>query len=169
MASKSVGETGKVIGVDMTMEMILKARNNAKKGHYSNTEFRLGEIEQLPVDNATIDVIISNCVINLSPEKDKVFNEAYRVLKPGGRLAISDIVATAEFPDEFKNDISFICGCMSGASSIKGIQTLLSSAGFSEISIKSKDESREFIKEWRPESGIEDYIISATIEAVKRY
>ncbi len=168
LASKSVGETGKVIGVDMTMEMISKAKNNAKKGHYSNTEFRLGEIEQLPVVNESIDVIISNCVINLSPEKDKVFNEAYRVLKPGGRLAISDIVATAEFPDEFKNDVSFICACMSGASSIKAIQTLLSNAGFSEIRIESKDKSREFIKEWRPESGIEDYIISATIEAVKR-
>ncbi|MBG7631782.1 MAG: methyltransferase domain-containing protein, partial [Bacteroidetes bacterium] len=140
-----------------------------KKGHYSNTEFRLGEIEQLPVVDESIDVIISNCVINLSPEKDKVFNEAYRVLKPGGRLAISDIVATAEFPDKFKNDISFICGCMSGASSIKGLQTLLSNAGFLEIKIESKDKSREFIKEWRPESGIEDYIISATIEAVKRY
>ena len=168
LASKSVGERGKVIGVDMTAEMISKARNNAKKGHYNNTEFRLGEIEHLPVADATIDVIISNCVINLSPEKGKVFNEAYRVLKPGGRLAISDIAATAEFPDEFRNDISLICGCMSGASSIEVIQTLLSNAGFSEIRIESKSKSREFIKDWRPETGIENYIISATIEAVKK-
>jgi len=168
LASKSVGEKGKVIGVDMTAEMISKARKNAKKGGYSNTEFLLGEIEHLPVADATIDVIISNCVINLSPEKEKVFNEAFRVLKLGGRLAISDIVTIAEFPDEYKNDVSLICGCMSGASSIKTIQTFLHNAGFSEIKIESKDKSREFIKDWRPESGIEDYIISATIEAVKK-
>lgn len=168
LASKSVGETGKVIGVDMTAEMISKARNNAKKGNYTNTEFRLGEIEYLPVADATIDVIISNCVINLSPEKEKVFNEAYRVLKPGGRLAISDIVATAEFPDEFKNDVSLICGCMSGASSTELIQTLLRNSGFSEIRIETKSKSKEFIKYWRPETGIENYIVSATIEAVKK-
>ncbi len=168
LASKNVGAKGKVIGVDMTQEMISKARNNAKKGDYSNTEFRLGEIEHLPVADETIDVIISNCVINLSPEKEKVFNEAFRVLKPGGRLAISDIVAIAEFTDEYINDISLICGCMSGASSIEVLQTFLHNAGFSEIKIESKDKSREFIKDWRPESGIEDYIISATIEAVKK-
>ncbi len=168
LASKSVGETGKVIGVDMTPEMISKSRNNAKKGSYINTEFRLGEIEHLPVADATIDVIISNCVINLSPEKEKVFVEAFRVLKPGGRLAISDIVATVEFPDEYKNDVSLICGCMSGASSIADLQTLISNAGFSEIRIESKDKSREFIKDWRPGTGIENYIESATIEAVKK-
>lgn len=168
LASKSVGKTGKVIGVDMTVEMISKSRNNADKGGYNNTEFRLGEIECLPVADETIDVIISNCVINLSPEKEKVFNEAYRVLKSGGRLAISDIVAIAEFPDELKDDISLICGCMSGASSIQVLKTLLISAGFTEIKIESKDKSREFIKDWRPELGIEDYIISATIEAIKK-
>jgi len=168
LASNSVGEKGKVIGVDMTAEMISKARNNAKKGGYSNTTFRLGVIEQLPVADSTIDVIISNCVINLSPEKEKVFNEAFRVLKPGGRLAISDIVAIAELPDEYKNDISLICGCISGALSIEVLQTFLHNAGFSEIKIESKDKSREFIKDWRPESGIEDYITSATIAAFKK-
>lgn len=168
LASKSVGNTGKVIGVDMTPEMILKAKNNAKKGNYRNTEFLLGEIENLPVSDATIDVIISNCVINLSPEKEKVFSEAYRVLKPGGRLAISDIVATTDFPDEFKNDISLICGCMSGASLITELETIMDNVGFSDIRIESKDKSRDFIKDWRPESGIENYIISATIEAVKK-
>jgi SAM-dependent methyltransferase len=168
LASKSVGETGKVIGVDMTAEMISKARNNAKKGDYNNTEFRLGEIEHLPVADATIDVIISNCVINLSPEKDKVFEEAFRVLKPGGRLAISDIISTAELPDVVKNDVSNIGGCISGASSIELIHTLLNNAGFSKIKIESKDQSREFIKDWRPGTGIEDFIISATIEAVKQ-
>ena len=168
LASKSVGVAGKVIGVDMTPEMISKARDNAKKGNYNNTEFRLGEIEHLPVADATIDVIISNCVINLSPEKEHVFKEAFRVLKADGRLAIADIVATTEFPEEFKNDVSLICGCMSGASSIKELQTILSNVGFSEIRIEPNDKSKEFIKDWRPETGIENYIVSATIEAVKR-
>lgn len=167
LASKSVGKLGQVIGVDMTPEMISKARNNAKKGNYTNIDFRLGEIEHLPVADTTIDIIISNCVINLSPEKEQVFNEAYRVLKPGGRLAISDIVATAEFPDELKNDLSLICGCMTGASSIAILHTLLSKAGFTEIRIKSKPKSKEFIKDWKPETNIENYIIAANIEAIK--
>jgi SAM-dependent methyltransferase len=167
LASKSVGETGKVIGIDMTAEMISKARENAKKGDYYNTEFRLGEIEHLPVEDASIDVIISNCVINLSPEKEKVFNEAFRVLKPGGRFAITDIVTIAELPEEIKNDATNIGGCISGASTIELIHTLLKNAGFSKICIESNDKSREFIKEWRPGSKLEDFIISATIEAVK--
>ena len=168
LAAKSVGETGKVIGVDMTPEMISKARNNAEKGSYTNTEFRLGDIEHLPVANTTIDVIISNCVINLSPEKEKVFNEAYRVLKQGGRLAISDIVSTVDLPNKLKNDVSLHCGCMAGASSITEIHTLLVNAGFSEIKIEPKDKSREFIKDWAPNTGIENYLVSATIEAVKK-
>lgn len=168
LASKSVGNTGKVIGVDMTPEMISKAKNNAKKGNYDNTEFLLGEIENLPISDETIDIIISNCVINLSPEKEKVFSEAYRVLKSGGRLAISDIVATAEFPDALKNDMSLICGCMSGASLISELKSIMDKVGFSEIRIESKNKSREFIKDWRPKSGIENYIISANIEALKK-
>ncbi|PCI34793.1 MAG: arsenite S-adenosylmethyltransferase [Flavobacteriaceae bacterium] len=168
LAAKSVGETGKVIGIDMTIEMVLKARNNAKKGAYVNTEFKLGEIEQLPIPDATVDVIISNCVINLSPQKEKVFKEAYRVLKPGGRLAISDIVATAEFPEELKNDISMICGCMTGASSLKKLKFLIYKAGFTDVKITSNSKSRDFIKDWRPESGIENFIVSATIEAFKK-
>jgi SAM-dependent methyltransferase len=167
LASKNVGETGKVIGVDMTPEMIAKARKNALKGDYKNTEFRLGEIEHLPVADETIDVIISNCVINLSPEKEKVFKEAYRVLKPGGRLAISDIVSIKELPEKIKNDMSNIGGCISGANTIDYIRTLLENSGFTKIKIESKDKSREFIKDWRPGSDLEDYIISATIEAIK--
>jgi len=149
-------------------KMISKARSNAKKGLYNNTEFRLGEIEHLPVADASIDVIISNCVINLSSEKEKVFNEAFRVLKPGGRLAISDIVATSEFPEVIKNNVRLICSCISGATSVEKLETILYKAGFSEIRIKLKDKSKEFIKDWSSENGIENFIISSTIEAVKK-
>jgi arsenite methyltransferase len=169
LAAKSVGDKGQVIGVDMTPEMISKARVNGEKGNYANTEFRLGEIEHLPIADATIDVIISNCVINLSPEKDKVFNDAFRTLKPGGRLAISDVVSMVDLPDKFKNDLPLHCGCMAGASSINELKGLLNNAGFSEIRIEPKDKSREFIKDWAPGTGIENYIVSATIEAVKKY
>jgi arsenite methyltransferase len=169
LASKSVGETGKVVGVDMTPEMISRARNNAEKGNYNNTEFRLGEIEHLPVADSTIDVIISNCVINLSPEKEKVFVEAFRVLKPGGKLAISDIVLFKSLPDDLKYDPSLYSGCVSGASSIEDLKNILSDSGFIEIIIKPKYESREFIKDWAPGREIENYIVSATIEAIKKY
>ena len=167
LASKSVGVRGKVIGVDMTAEMIAKARSIAEDGDYSNTEFRLGEIENLPVADATVDVIISNCVINLSPEKEKVFFEAYRVLKSGGRLAVSDIVSTVDLPDKIRNDLSLYSGCMAGATSIREINRLLEKAGFKEISIEPKDKSREFIKDWAPNKGIENYVVSADIKAVK--
>ena len=168
LASKSVGETGTVIGVDMTPEMISLSRNNAEKGNYNNTEFRLGEIEHLPVADSTIDVIISNCVINLSPEKEQVFAEAYRVLKSGGKLAISDIVIFNNMPDELKNDPSLYSGCVSGASSIEELKNVLGNSGFVEIKIEPKFKSREFIKDWAPGREIEDYIVSATIEAVKK-
>ena len=153
----------------MTPEMISKARENAENGEFTNVDFRLGEIENLPVADSTVDVIISNCVINLSPEKEKVFSEAFRVLKPGGRLAISDIVSSVELPDEIRNDLSLYSGCMAGASSIDALQTLLNNAGFSEIKIEPKDKSREFIKDWAPGKGIENYVISANIEAVKKH
>ena len=167
LAVQEVGESGAVIGVDMTPEMVSKARANTEKTGYTNVDFRLGEIENLPVSDSLIDVIISNCVINLSPEKTRVFQESYRVLKPGGRLAISDIVATAELPDKLKGDMAMFTGCMSGASSITEIETMLKDAGFEAIAIKPKDESREFIRNWVPESKIEDYVVSATIEAIK--
>ncbi len=167
LAVPEVGESGKVIGVDMTPEMVSKARKNTDIAGYNNVEFRLGEIENLPVANSVVDVIISNCVINLSPEKARVFQESFRVLKPGGRLAISDVVSTAELPEELKNDMALFTGCMSGALSIQDIENMLDKAGFGEIEIKPKDESREFIRNWVPDSNIEDYVISATIEAIK--
>lgn len=167
LAARAVGEQGKVIGVDMTPEMIAKARANAQKGGYANVEFRHGQIENLPVDDNSIDAIISNCVINLSPEKARVFADAFRVLKPGGRLAISDIVASAELPAEARQDLALYTGCMAGASSIDALETMMRDAGFSEIAIRPKDESREFIRTWAPGRGIEDYVVSATIEARK--
>ncbi len=167
LAVKEVGESGQVIGVDMTAEMVSKSRANADKAGYPNVDFRLGEIENLPVADGMVDVIISNCVINLSPEKSKVFQESFRVLKPGGRLAISDVVATAELPEHLKNDMALFTGCMSGASSISNIEKMLKAVGFDAIEIKPKDESKEFIRNWAPNSKIEDYVISATIEAIK--
>lgn len=168
LASKSVGDTGKVIGVDMTPEMILLARNNAKKGNYINTEFRLGEIEHLPIADSIIDVIISNCVINLSPEKEKVFAEAFRVLKPCGKLAISDIVLFKPLTDDLKYDPSLFSGCVSGASSIEELKNILNNSGFNKIKIQPKYKSREFIKDWAPGKEVENFIVSATIEAVKK-
>jgi arsenite methyltransferase len=168
LASRQVGETGHVLGVDMTPEMVSRARDNAIKGNFSNTEFRLGEIEHLPVADNTVNVIISNCVINLSPDKQQVFLEAFRVLQSGGRLAISDIVTTTELPPEIKNDMhELYSGCISGASSIADLQEILETSGFINISIQPKDESKSFIKDWVPGSNIENYIVSSVIKATK--
>lgn len=167
LAARQVGDSGLVIGVDMTPDMLSKARANAAKGGYANTEFRLGEIEHLPVADATVDVIISNCVINLSPDKAQVFRDAFRVLKCGGRLAISDIVATAVLPEEAKLDLALYTGCMAGASLIGELEAMMKSAGFDQVRITPKDESRAFIREWAPGRKIEDFVVSANIEAVK--
>jgi SAM-dependent methyltransferase len=167
LAARQVGPGGMVIGVDMTPDMISKARENARKGSNDNVEFRLGEIEYLPVADGIVDVIISNCVINLSTDKPAVFREAYRTLKPGGRLAISDVVATAELPEEIKNDLKLYSACVSGASTISNLENILVEIGFTEIKIEPKDESREFIREWAPEIPLEEYVQSATIEARK--
>jgi len=168
LAAKSVGPTGRVIGVDMTPDMITKARENKTKGNYDNVEFRLGEIENLPLPDGSVDVIISNCVINLSPDKSRVFREAFRVLKPGGRLTISDILATAPLPAHIRSDLELLAGCVSGASPIEEVKSYLATAGFSDIEIKPKPQSRDFIREWFPDRGIEDYITSAIVEAVKK-
>jgi len=167
LAAREVGQTGHVIGIDMTPAMISKARNNAEKGGFTQVEFRLGEIEHLPVADNTADIIISNCVINLSPFKAQVFTDAFRVLNPGGRLAISDVVATAEMPEDMKNDPMLHAGCMAGASLVDDLETMMKEAGFEKICIVPKDESREFIRDWAPGRGVEDYVVSAYIEAVK--
>lgn len=168
LASRQVGPDGRILGVDMTPEMVSRARHNAIKGNFSNTEFRLGEIEHLPVADNTVNVIISNCVINLSPDKQQVFHEAFRVLQPGGRLAISDIVTTAELPPEIKNDMNELySGCISGASFITDLEAMLTQSGFTNISIEPKDESKAFIKDWIPGADIDNYIVSAVIKATK--
>jgi len=135
LAANKVGKSGKVIGVDMTSEMIEKARLNARKGKYANVEFRLGEIENLPAADNSVDVIISNCVINLSPDKENVFKEAFRVLKPGGRLMISDLALLKELPDFVKNSLEAYVGCISGAIlKDKYIETI-KAAGFQQVKI----------------------------------
>jgi len=167
LAARQVGETGRVIGVDMTPAMVSKARANAQAGGYRNVEFRLGEIEHLPVADGTVDVIISNCVINLSSDKAQVFADAWRVLKPGGRLAISDVVATAELPEAIRQDLALYTGCMAGASPLSDLESMLTASGFSQIRITPKDESRSFIRDWAPGTDVADYVVSANIEAIK--
>jgi len=167
LAAQQVGVEGHVIGVDMTPEMVSKARVNVDMAGIRNVEFRLGEIEHLPVADASVDVILSNCVINLSPDKAQVFREAYRVLKPGGRLAISDVVATAPIPDALRHDEALWGGCVSGAQEIGKLEEMLNAIGFQEVRVTPKAESREFIREWVPGKSIEEYVVSATIEAMK--
>ena len=167
LAARSVGPGGHVIGVDMTPEMLTKARANAAKSGATNTEFRLGQIENLPVADNSVDVIISNCVINLSPDKPRVFGEAFRVLKPGGRLAVADIVRTAELPAELAGDLAALCGCVAGAASVDELKKMIENAGFEDIRILPKDASREFIRDWIPGRNAADFVVSATIEALK--
>ncbi len=135
LAADKVGESGRIIGVDMTPEMIEKARENAERGSYGNVEFRLGEIESLPVADNSVDVVISNCVINLAPDKRRVFTEAFRVLKPGGRLMVSDIVLLKELPDFIKNSIEAYIGCLSGAIMKDEYIEAIRATGFQEVRI----------------------------------
>lgn len=167
LAAKQVGPAGTVIGVDMTGEMVERARENAKKTATTNVEFRLGEIEHLPVADETVDVILSNCVINLSPDKRAVFRDAFRVLKRGGRLAISDIVATAPLPEEVRNNVELHVGCTAGAATTDEVRSMLTDAGFTEIRVTPKEESRTLIDAWLPGNNLADYVVSATIEAVR--
>ena len=167
LASRSVGPTGRVIGVDMTLEMLTKARANAARASAANVEFRLGQIEQLPVADNSVDAIISNCVINLSPDKPQVFREAFRVLKPGGRVAVADIVRTAELPPEIATDLAALCGCVAGAASVDELEKILRDSGFEQIRIQPKDVSKEFIRTWTTGRNAADYVASSTIEAVK--
>jgi arsenite methyltransferase len=167
LAARQVGPTGRVVGVDMTPAMVTKARNNAAKAGFTNVDFRLGEIEHLPIEDASIDVIMSNCVINLSPDKAAVFAEAFRVLAPSGRLAISDVVALAPLPESLAADVAAYTGCIAGAAVVSDLERMLTGAGFSEVRIAIKEGSRAIVGEWLPGRGAEDYVASATIEAVK--
>jgi SAM-dependent methyltransferase len=169
LAAKQVGENGKVIGVDMTPDMLTTARLNAEKIGAKNVEFRLGEIEHLPVADSSVDIIMSNCVINLSPDKLSVYRDAFRVLKPGGRLAIADIVATAPLPEKVQKDLALVAACVGGAATIDDTKEMLEEAGFVEIKVKPKDKSRELIRAWDPSKSDNagDYVVSAYIEAVK--
>ena len=165
LAARQVGPDGRVIGVDMTHEMLSKARGNAGKVGAANVEFRLGEIEHLPIADGTADVVMSNCVVNLAPDKAQVFREAFRVLRPGGRLAISDVVNLAPLPPELAQDRGLICGCVVGAAAPAAIEAWLADAGFADIRVAIKPESREMIEGWAPGRGVADYVVSATIQA----
>ncbi|MGD9182025.1 MAG: arsenite methyltransferase [Desulfobacterales bacterium] len=169
LAAKQVGETGQVIGVDMTPEMITKARINAEKMGTKNVEFRLGEIEHLPVADNSADLIMSNCVINLSPDKLSVYRESYRILKPGGRLSISDVLATAKLPDEVQKNLALVAACVGGAATFEDTEKILKEAGFQNIKIEANDNSRNLIRKWDPDKSENavDYVVSAYIEAIK--
>lgn len=146
LAADKVGKNGMVIGIDMTPEMLEKARANAVKGNYSNVEFRLGEIEHLPVADNSVDVVISNCVINLSPDKQSVFKEAFRVLKPGGRIMVSDVVLSKELPDLIKDSVDAYVGCIAGAITKEEYLKTIVDAGFSKVGIVN--ETSIPVEEW---------------------
>src|SRR5215472_16625930 len=167
LAAQQVGATGRVIGVDMTHEMLKKARDNADRVGAANVEFRLGELEHLPIADDTADVVISNCVVNLVPDKQQVFREAFRVLKPGGRLAVSDIVNTAPLSAELQSDPALLCGCVAGAAPADHVENWLATAGFVDVRVTPKPESRELIKTWAPGRNLENHIVSAMVEARK--
>jgi SAM-dependent methyltransferase len=167
LAARQVGPDGRVIGVDMTPEMVAKARDNARRVEARNVEFRLGEIERLPVENASVDVILSNCVVNLSPDKPSVFREAFRVLKAGGRVAISDIVTTGELPAALRDDIAALTGCISGAASVSDLEAMLQAAGFVDVRVLPRPDSAAIVQTCFPEVDLAGAVASATIEARK--
>jgi arsenite methyltransferase len=167
LAARQVGETGHVIGVDMTHKMLKEARDNAAFIGAGNVEFRLGELEHLPLADKTADVVISNCVINLVPDKAQVFREAFRVLKPGGRLAVSDVINIVPLPAELRADPALLCGCVAGAAPAERIEAWLSEAGFVDVRVAPNFESRKMVESWASGRGIENYIASAMVEARK--
>lgn len=167
LAARQVGPEGRVIGVDMTHEMLAKARANAANLGLDNVEFRLGEIEHLPVADNSVDVVISNCVINLSPDKPQVLREAFRVLRSGGRIAVSDVVMLKPLTPQLAEVKELYSGCVGGAATVAALQDWLAEVGFIHIHIEPKPESRALIAEWAPGLGVEDYVASATIQARK--
>ena len=167
LAARQVGAAGHVIGVDMTHEMLAKARANAAKLGAANVEFRLGEIEHLPIADNTADVILSNCVINLVPDKAQVFREAFRILRPGGRLAISDVVNIKPLTPDLAADPALVCGCVAGAAPATQVELWLQAAGFRDVRVTVKQESRDLVASWAPGRGIEDHVASAIVEARK--
>lgn len=168
LAARNVGSQGKVIGIDMTAHMIRKAIRNAKQGHYNNIDFYQAEIEHLPFPAESVDVIISNCVINLSQDKFQVFKEAYRVLKPGGRLAISDVMASSALPEEVLADLSLHSACIAGVMHPDQLNQYLQDAGFRQIALLSHDHSKEFVSTWSAEIKPEAFIQSTYIKAQKQ-
>ncbi len=167
LAAEMVGKSGRVIGVDMTPEMITKARENAIKGDHRNVEFRLGEIENLPVADNTIDAIISNCVINLAPDKGRVFSEAYRVLRPGGRITVSDIVSRHELPEEVQKDLNAWAGCVAGAMVKQAYLDVISAAGFTDVSIEAETAASGLYGSENSEQNPAIDLLSITVRAVK--
>ncbi|MBI4698212.1 MAG: arsenite methyltransferase [Nitrospirae bacterium] len=180
LAADKVGSSGKIIGVDMTAQMIEKARDNAKKNRIKNVEFRIGEIEDLPVADNSVDAVISNCVINLSPDKQKVFHEIYRVLKPGGRVAISDIALNKKLPDKVRESINAYVGCVSGAILVDEYERTVRSSGLKDIKITSKGTTscidpdtkdpigRAILDNLEDGQSLEEYVVSINIEARKQ-
>jgi len=170
LAAREVGPGGRVLGVDMTSAMILRARENAVKGNYANVEFRLGEIEALPVADATVDVIISNCVINLSPDKPRVFREALRVLRPGGRMVVSDLVLTRALPDVVRTSVEAYVGCVAGASMKEDYLGTMVDAGFDAVEIVEEvtyGAGPELLPGVVSEAGAWDAIRSVKVRATK--
>jgi arsenite methyltransferase len=175
LAARQLAGTGRVIGVDMTAAMVTKARANARKGGYQNpprvgrtaVEFRLGEIEALPVADASVDIVMSNCVINLSPEKPRVFREAFRVLKPGGRLAIADVVATRPVPEAIRAKLGSVGACVGGAALVGDLRAMLAEAGFVRIEIAPRESSRATINQWTEDETAGEFVVSALVTAYK--
>jgi SAM-dependent methyltransferase len=167
LSAQRVGKTGRVIGVDMTPEMVAKAQENAKKGNYTNVDFRLGEIEKLPVEDNSIDVIISNCVINLSPDKETVFKEAHRVLKAGGRLMVSDLVLAKDLPKEIQDSVEAYVGCLAGAIKKEEYLRFIEQAGFQGIKIISES-SYPVDTMFDNLEAAQDSIVSIKVSAVKK-
>jgi arsenite methyltransferase len=167
LAAQQLNGTGRVIGVDMTPSMIAKARANTRKGKYTNVEFRLGEIEALPVADNSIDLVISNCVINLSPEKARVFREVFRVLKSGGRLAIADVVAIKALPESIRTQLNAIGACIGGAALVDDLKVALNDAGFARVEIVPRDETRALISQWHEGENAGEFVVSAFITAYK--